>query len=74
MIKDFEESPSKGYVRKRPKHENTNSYFYLALQLAKCMMRSDDLNSHVDNVIMEMTVTQHIPISNVCDSEKSESK
>ena len=29
---------------KRPKHEPNDSYFYLERQLAKCVMRSDDLN------------------------------
>ena len=63
-----------GYVQKRPKHEPTNSYFYLERQLAKCMMRADALNSHVDPVRTEMTVIQNIPISHICDSDESESK
>ena len=32
------------YKKKRPKHEPTDSYFHLTIQLAKCMMRSDNLN------------------------------
>ena len=39
----FEKLPSE---KKRPKHEPTDSYFHLARQLAKCMMRSDTLNWH----------------------------
>ena len=50
IIKKFEIFPYKGHVRKRPKHEPTGSYFYLARQLAKCMIRTDDLNAHVDPV------------------------
>ena len=38
------------------------------------MMRADALNSHIDPVRTETTGTQHIPISHVCDSDKSESK
>ena len=49
-IKDFEKLPYKGFVRKRPKYESTDSYFYLARQLAKCTMRTDSLNFHVDPV------------------------
>ena len=41
LIKEFEILPYKGYVHKRPKHEPTESYFYLARHLAKCMMRAD---------------------------------
>ena len=61
-------------MRKGPTHEPTDSYFYLARQLAKCMMRSDDFNSHVDPVIMEMNGMQQIPILHVCDWDKRESK
>ena len=66
--------PYKGYVRKRPKHETTDSYFYLARQLAKCMLRADDLNFHIDPVGTEMNVRQHIPTSKICDSDNSKSK
>ena len=51
------------------------------MQLAKCMMK---LNSHVDPVRMQMTITQKInisemniqkiPNSHVCSSDESESK
>ena len=39
-----------------------------------CMMRADAHNFHVDPVKTEMTNTQHISISHVCDLDKSESK
>ena len=58
IIKEFEDFPYEGYVRKRPKHEPTNSYFNLSRQLAKCMMRADAFNSHVEPVRTEMTGTQ----------------
>ena len=35
IIREFLRLPYKGYVRKSPKHEPTDSYFYLARQLAK---------------------------------------
>ena len=72
IIKEFKKLPYKGYVWKRPKHEPTDSYFYLARQLTKCTMIDDNLNLHVYPVRMEMTGMQQIPISYVCDSYKSE--
>ena len=58
IIKDFEKSPYKGYVHKRPKQEPTDSYFYLARQLTNCMMRAGALNSHIAHVRTEMTGMQ----------------
>ena len=46
IIKEFEKIDKLPYEKKRPKHEPTDSYFHLARQLTKCMMRSDDLNWH----------------------------
>ena len=34
----------KSYERSSPKHYTTGSYFYLAIQILKCMMRADALN------------------------------
>ena len=50
IIKEFKKLPFKGYVRKRPNHKPTDSYFYLARYLAKCMMRDDVLNLDIDPV------------------------
>ena len=44
IIKKFEKIEKLPYEKKRPKHEPTESYFRLARQLAKCMIRSDNLN------------------------------
>ena len=44
IIKEFEKIEKPPYEKKRPKHEPTDSYFHLARQLSKCMMRSDNLN------------------------------
>ena len=33
IIKEFEKSSYKGYVRKSPKYEPTDRYFYLARQI-----------------------------------------
>ena len=38
------------------------------------MMRSDTFNLHVDPIRTEMTGTQKIPTSHVCDLDESESK
>ena len=61
-------------MQKRPKHEPTASYFYLAIQLAKYMMRADDFNLHADPVRTEINGTQKIPISHICSLDKSKSK
>ena len=58
----------------RPKHEPTDSYFYLSRQLAKCMMRYDVLNSHIYPVKIEITATKQIPVSRVCSKDESELK
>ena len=46
IITEFEKLPYKSYKRRRPKHDPTDSYFYQARNLAKCMMRADALNLH----------------------------
>ena len=73
-IKEFEKLPDKGYVRKRPKHEPTDSNFYLARYISKCMMRPDARNLHIGPVRTEMTGTQQIPISHVCELDERKSK
>ena len=40
MIREFEKLPYESYNRKRPRHEPTDRYFYLARHLEKCMMIS----------------------------------
>ena len=44
IIRDFEKLPYELYERKMPKHEATETYFYLVRQLAKCTMIDDALN------------------------------
>ena len=46
IIREFEKIPDENYKSKRPKHEPTNSYVYLARQREKFMMRSDALNTN----------------------------
>ena len=48
------------YERISPKHEPTDCYFYLARQLAECMMRSDALNLENYPVRMERTAMKNI--------------
>ena len=55
IIKEFEKIEKLPYDKKRPNHEPTESYFHLAKQLAKCMMRSDNLNWYNHVGYMEMT-------------------
>ena len=74
IIKDFEKIEKLPYEKKRPKHEPTDCYFYLARQLVKCTMRSDTLNSHVYPIGREMTATKHILISHICSKNDSELK
>ena len=58
------------YENNRPKHEPTDSYFYIARQLAKCMMRYDTLNWHGYGGHTKMTD----PSSNDNSTDKDESK
>ena len=44
IIREFEKFEKLPYEKKKSKHEPTDSYFYLARQLVKCIMRSDTLN------------------------------
>ena len=74
IIKEFEKFPYNGYVWKRPKHEPTDSYFYLSIHISKCTMISDALNLHVYPVRTEMTGMQRILISHVCGLNESELK
>ena len=70
VIKEFEIIGKLPYEKKRPKHEPTDSYFHLARQLAKCMMRSDKLNWHDHGGYTKMTA----PSSNIIVTDEDESK
>ena len=74
IIREFEKLPYESYERKRPNHEPTDSYFYLARQLAKFIMRADALKSHVYHIRTEMNGTQQIPTSHVYYKEESKLK
>ena len=71
ILRDFEKLPYKSYKMRRPKHDPTDSYFYLARQLAKCMMIADTLNSHVYPVRTKMTGTKQILISQRFSTDES---
>ena len=70
IIREFERFEKLTYGKKRPKHELTDSYFYLERKIAKCMMRSDAINWHDYEDYTEMTT----PSLNVNYSDKDESK
>ena len=53
-----------------PKHEPTTSYFHIVRQLAKCMMRSDEINRHDHSSYTGKTA----PSSNVNDTNEDVSK
>ena len=55
IIREFERFEKFPYEKKRPKHDPTDSYFYLARQLAKCMITSDTLNWHNYSGYTKMT-------------------
>ena len=55
IIQDFEKIEKLPYEKKRPKYEPTESYFRLARQLAKCMMRSNNLNWYDHGGYTKMT-------------------
>ena len=70
IIKKFEKIEKLPYEKKRPKHEPTESYFHLAREIVKCMMRSDKLNWYDHGGYPKMTA----PYLNVNVMNKSESK
>ena len=70
IIKEFEKIGKLTYDKKRPSHDPTPSYFHLVRQLAKCMMRSDQLNRHDHGSYAEKTALS----SNVNVTDEDESK
>ena len=70
IIRDFERFEKLTYENKRPTHEPTDSYFYLARQLVKCMIRYDILNWHDYGGYTKMTA----PSSNVNSTDEDVSK
>ena len=64
-MREFEKPPYEIHEKKSPRHEPTDSYFYLARNIEKCMMIADALNSHVYPVRTEMTTTKQIPTSHI---------
>ena len=70
IINGFEKIEKLPYENKRSKHEPNGRYFHLARQLAKCMMRSDNLNWRDHGGYTEMTA----PSLNVNVTDKDESK
>ena len=69
IIREFLKWSCKVYERRRPKHEPTDIYFHLAEKLARCMMRSDVLNSDNYPMITEMTGAKHNLILHVFSTE-----
>ena len=70
IIREFEKFEKLPYEKNSPKHEPTDSYFYLGIQLAKCMMRSDTPNWHNYGGYTEMTA----PSMNVYCMDEDRSK
>ena len=66
IIRWFGKLPYEIYEDKRPKNEPTDSYFYPARQLAKCIMRADTINLHGYPVRTEMTDLY----SHVCSTDE----
>ena len=71
---EFEKLPYNSYEIRRPKHEPTDSCFYLTRHPMKCMMRADSLNSHGYPVRTKMTAKKQIPTLRVCSTYKNELK
>ena len=74
IIRTFEKLYYKCYERRRPKHEPTDSYFYLARQLVKFIMRADSINLQVDPVRTEVTDEKQTLILHVCSMDDIKSK
>ena len=70
IMKKFEKIGKLTYEKRIPKHEPTPSYFHLVRQLAKCMMRYDQINCHDPGSYAEKTA----PPLNTNVTDKDESK
>ena len=57
IIREFERLPYTSYEMRRPKHDPTDTYFYLSRHLAECMMRDYALNLHFYPVKTDITGT-----------------
>ena len=66
--------PHKSYERRSPKHDPTDSYFHLTINIAKCTMRADSPNLGNYSVGTEITGTKMIPVLQVCSIDNSKSK
>ena len=72
IIRGFEKFENLSYEKKRPKHEPIESYFCLARQIAKCMMRSNNLNWYYHSGYTEMTaLSLNINVANKSESKRS---
>ena len=74
IIMEIVKLPFESDEKKSPKHEPTEGYFYLEIQLAKCTMRADALNLHIYPIRTETAATKHILTSHVFSTDKSELK
>ena len=74
IIRGFERLTYKNYEMRRPKHDPTDSYFYLARNLAKFIMRYFVLNLGNYPVRTEMTGEKHIPISYIFSTDNNKPK
>ena len=70
IIREFEKSEKLTYEKNRPKHKPTDSYFYPARQLAKCMIIAVTFNWHDYGGYTVMTA----PSLNVYSMDEDESK
>ena len=74
IIREFEKLPYESYERNRLKHEPSDSYFYLAWQISKCMMRADARNLRSYPVRPEMTAKKQILTSHAFSTDEIELK
>ena len=70
IIRESEKFEKLPYEKKSPKHEPNDSYFYSAIQLAKCTMRADILNWYNYGIYTKTTA----PSLNVYSTDEEKSK
>ena len=66
IIREFEKLLYDIYEKKRPKHEPTGSYFYLAKQIAKFMIRADS-SFFVDQLSAMILFDSSSSVEQICD-------
>ena len=74
IVNEFKDVPYEGYVRKISKYMHTDSYFYIARNLAEFMMSKKSMSNSGGLVRTQNMSTQNMSNLRVCSMDESKSK